>query len=144
MVPPTWASTSVPAVDCAITYSLSVTPGGIQEHEVEQLNRRFQRRGRKPIEPIYTAADAEDCLRQFSKVRYGDWVQVTPDVRARWWDAGHILGSAIAEVTVQGPEQRKQLEENVENQNLTHRVTFIGEIPRIQVIAELKAAEGEK
>ena len=78
--------------------------GGIQEHEVEQLNRRFQRRGRKLIEPIYTAADAEDCLRRFSKVRYGDWVQVTPDVRARWWDAGHILGSASIEVEAGGTE----------------------------------------
>ena len=72
--------------------------GGIQEHEVAQLNRRFQRRGRKPLEPIYTAADAEDCLRLFSKVRFGDWVQVREDVRARWWDAGHILGSASIEV----------------------------------------------
>ena len=42
--------------------------GGIQEHEVDQLNRRFQRRGRKPITPIYTAEDARDCMRLFSKV----------------------------------------------------------------------------
>jgi len=76
--------------------------GGIQEHEVEQLNRRFQRRGRAPVQPIYTAEDARRCMRQFSKVAYGDWVEIVPDVRARWWDAGHILGSASIEVEIGG------------------------------------------
>jgi metallo-beta-lactamase family protein len=75
--------------------------GGIQEHEVEQLNRRLQRRGRKPVEPIYTAEDARDCMRLFSKVRCGDWIEPTTGVRARWWDAGHILGSASIEIEVQ-------------------------------------------
>jgi metallo-beta-lactamase family protein len=74
--------------------------GGIQEHEVDQLNRRFQRRGREPVEPIYTAQDGRDCLKLFSKVRLGDWVEVAPGVRARWWEAGHILGSASIEVEV--------------------------------------------
>ena len=32
--------------------------GGIQESEVRYLNRRNQRRGRDPVEPIYTEADA--------------------------------------------------------------------------------------
>jgi len=75
--------------------------GGIQEHEVEQLNRRFQRRGRPPVRPIYTERDARECLRLFSKVRLGDWVQAAPGVRARWWEAGHILGSASIEVEVE-------------------------------------------
>lgn len=74
--------------------------GGIQEHEVEQLNRRFQRRGRAPVEPIYTAEDGRDCLRQFSKVRLGEWIEAAPGIRARWWEAGHILGSASIEVEV--------------------------------------------
>jgi metallo-beta-lactamase family protein len=74
--------------------------GGIQEHEVEQLNRRFQRRGREPVQPIYTKADAFDCLKLFSKVRLGDWIEPAPGVRARWWEAGHILGSASIEVEV--------------------------------------------
>src|SRR5262245_21227104 len=39
--------------------------GYIQEVEVEQLNRRNQRRGRDPVTPIYTAADAVACLEHF-------------------------------------------------------------------------------
>lgn len=78
--------------------------GGIQEHEVEQLNRRFQRRGRAPVQPIYTRRDAERCMRQFSSVRLNEWVEVATGVRARWWDAGHILGSASIEVEVKDGE----------------------------------------
>jgi metallo-beta-lactamase family protein len=83
--------------------------GGIQEQEVEQLNRRFQRKGREPVRPIYTAADAHACMRQFSKVGYGEWMEPAEGIRARWWDAGHILGSASIEVEVQdgdGPPLR--------------------------------------
>ena len=74
--------------------------GGIQEHEVDQLNRRFEHRGRQLVQPIYTAADARDCMKLFSKVRYGDWIPVATGLRARWWDAGHILGSASIEVEI--------------------------------------------
>jgi metallo-beta-lactamase family protein len=78
--------------------------GGIQEHEVEQLNRRMQRRGRRAVEPIYTAQDGRACVEQFAKVRYGDWIEPAPGVRARWWDAGHILGSASIEVELTADE----------------------------------------
>lgn len=74
--------------------------GGIQEQEVEQLNRRLQRRGRRPVEPIYTAEDARGCMRLFSDVAYDEWIKIVPGVRARWWDAGHILGSASIELEV--------------------------------------------
>jgi metallo-beta-lactamase family protein len=72
--------------------------GGIQEAEVEALNRRNARRGRGAVTPIYTARDAERTLRQLSPVAYGAWLRVAPGVRARWWNAGHLLGSASIEV----------------------------------------------
>ncbi|WP_439575804.1 MBL fold metallo-hydrolase [Phreatobacter sp.] len=72
--------------------------GHIQEMEVEQLNRRRARRGNEPVEPIYTAADAVACMSLFSPVGYDDWLDVGPGLRARWWNAGHILGSASIEI----------------------------------------------
>ena len=74
--------------------------GAIQEMEVKTLNRRNAQRGRDPVEPIYTKADAEACLDQFSAVALGTWLAVAPGIRARWWNAGHILGSASIEVEV--------------------------------------------
>lgn len=75
--------------------------GHIQESEVEQLNRRKHRRGHDPVTPIYTAADAERCLEQLEAVAYDAWRTVAPGIRARWWNAGHLLGSASIEVEIE-------------------------------------------
>lgn len=72
--------------------------GHIQEMEVEQLNRRNARRGRAAVEPIYTAADATACLEQFRPVDFNAWIDVVPGLRARFWRAGHLLGSASIEI----------------------------------------------
>jgi metallo-beta-lactamase family protein len=72
--------------------------GSIQESEVETLNRRNAARGRAPVEPIYTKADAIASLDRFRPIDYETWFQVTPDVRVRYWNAGHLLGSASIEI----------------------------------------------
>ncbi|ESR24030.1 MBL fold metallo-hydrolase RNA specificity domain-containing protein [Lutibaculum baratangense] len=74
--------------------------GFIQEMEVEQLNRRNARRGRAEVEPIYTAADADQAMLQFTPVAYEAWTEVADGIRARYWNAGHLLGSASIEVEV--------------------------------------------
>ncbi|WP_370156605.1 MBL fold metallo-hydrolase [Ferrovibrio sp.] len=74
--------------------------GGIQEMEVERLNRRNQRRGRGIVEPIYTGDDARAALQQIVTRDYETWFEVSPGLRARFWNAGHILGSASVEIEV--------------------------------------------
>jgi metallo-beta-lactamase family protein len=74
--------------------------GYIQEMEVDQLNRRNSRRGRDTVSPIYTEEDAITSLRQFHPVAYGHWQDVAPGFRARYWNAGHLLGSASVEIEV--------------------------------------------
>lgn len=74
--------------------------GYIQEMEVDQLNRRNSRRGRETVSPIYTQEDAIASLRQFRPVAYGQWQEVAPGFRARYWNAGHLLGSASIEMEV--------------------------------------------
>ncbi|MCW5748286.1 MAG: MBL fold metallo-hydrolase [Alphaproteobacteria bacterium] len=76
----------------------------IQEMEVEQLNRRNAHRNRAPVEPIYTGADAEASLRLFRPVPYDRWFAVLPGLRARFWNAGHLLGSASVEIEIAQPE----------------------------------------
>ena len=78
--------------------------GDIQESEVRRLNRRNQQRGRAEVEPIYTARDAQRTLELFRAVKLGHAVEVAPGITARYWEAGHILGSASIEVTVETEE----------------------------------------
>ena len=74
--------------------------GYIQESEVEHLNRRNRQRGRPPVEPIYTRADGVRALEAFRTVDYDRWSHVGEGVRARFWNAGHILGSASIEIEI--------------------------------------------
>jgi len=76
--------------------------GSIQESEVATLNRRNAARGRAEVTPIYTQADAAASLDRFRPVEYGAWVDVIAGVRARYWNAGHLLGSASIEIEFSG------------------------------------------
>jgi metallo-beta-lactamase family protein len=78
--------------------------GYIQQFEVDHLNRRNAQRGKAPVEAIYTAEDAKACLTQFRSVTYEHWIAVAPGIQARYWNAGHLLGSASVEVTVAAQE----------------------------------------
>ncbi len=74
--------------------------GHIQEMEVQLLNKRNRRRGRAAVQPIYTHADAEAALDLIRPVALLEWFEPAPGVRARFWNAGHILGSASIEVEI--------------------------------------------
>jgi len=78
--------------------ALLADAAGIQEMEVEQLNRRSEQRGGPIVKPIYTRVDADACRALFRGVQFNTWSQILPGLRARWWNAGHILGSASIEV----------------------------------------------
>ena len=83
----------------------------IQEKEALWQNR-VRRRGRplqREIAPLYTVAQAEACMRQVHGISYGKEFQPHPRVRARFLDAGHILGAAIVEVWVRESGKTKKL-----------------------------------
>ena len=71
---------------------------GLQEEEAAYQMRKASRRGNhlKDIQPpLYTELDALNCLDCFGrKALYGKPLQLTPGIRATFFDAGHILGSA--------------------------------------------------
>lgn len=73
----------------------------IQEKDAELESLKRRRRGDAPVEPLYTVGDAENCLGQFRGIAYEEVIQVTEGVKLRFQDAGHILGSCIAEVWLQ-------------------------------------------
>ncbi|HWA01054.1 MAG TPA: MBL fold metallo-hydrolase [Caulobacterales bacterium] len=83
--------------------------GAIQEMEVEQLNRRNQRHGQPEVQPIYTRRDAEQTQRYFRSVDLGAWTEIAPGVRARYWNAGHILGAASIELEVTADGEKQTL-----------------------------------
>ncbi len=82
--------------------------GYIQESEVEWLNRKRKREGKHEVPPLYTYDDAVDSLSLFEKVQYDEIIQIDKNIRVRFTDAGHMLGSSIIEIWVNedGKEQK--------------------------------------
>ena len=56
----------------------------------------------KPALPLFTTADAEKAIALLKSAEYGTQAAISGDVKARFLDAGHILGSAIIEVAIGG------------------------------------------
>ncbi len=68
--------------------------GHIQEYDVKYLNKKRRRKGLEPVEPLYTVEDAARVAEHFISMPYNYTFEVVPGVRAKFVDAGHILGSA--------------------------------------------------
>jgi len=62
----------------------------------------------EPRVPLFTPKDAAASMRLFSVVEYGKMNQITPNIQARFQDAGHIIGSAHIElfVTEEGVQKK--------------------------------------
>jgi metallo-beta-lactamase family protein len=81
----------------------------IQETEAEWRNRKGKRSGRREIDPLYTVQDAEESLKLFQPVRYGEIFSPVQGMKVRFLDAGHILGSAIIEIWIEEGGAEKKL-----------------------------------
>lgn len=72
----------------------------VQAQDIERINRRRQRAGQELLEPLYDVADVRATLSQFRPVPYHAPVRVAPGVTARWFEAGHMLGSTSIHLTL--------------------------------------------
>ncbi len=83
--------------------------GHIQESENEWVNRKRERAGLKPVEPLYTVQDAVDSIKLFESVRYNEIINPSENVSVRFNDAGHILGSSIIEIWIKEKKEEVKL-----------------------------------
>ncbi len=88
---------------------------GIGERDAERENRRRERRGKAPIQPLYSRTDAERAVKAMVGHRYKTTFDVLPGIKVTFHDAGHIMGSCIVEVVA------------TEN-DVTRRVVFSGDL----------------
>ena len=72
----------------------------VQEMDAEWQNRKNDRRGKKPVEILYSIEDAQRCFKYFEPIQRETITQLDDSVRFRFRNAGHILGSCIIEMWV--------------------------------------------
>lgn len=101
---PIYATTATVAL-CGIMLPDS---GHIQEKEIEWVNKKRRRAGKKENEPMYTAQDAVDSLKLFKGVSYNQDVVIDDNISFKLVDAGHMLGSSIVllDITEDGKTER--------------------------------------
>lgn len=80
----------------------------IQRDDAAFVSRKRAKHGLPPVQPLYSAQDAEKAVRQFVSMNYDRPFPVCDGVTVKFRDAGHILGSAqvVLDVRENGREFR--------------------------------------
>jgi metallo-beta-lactamase family protein len=76
----------------------------IQKSDAEYVRKVSREKRLEPYisEPLYNEEDVENVLARFHPIRYGERKEIAFGVSLTFTDAGHILGSAMALLEVQG------------------------------------------
>ena len=82
---------------------------GLYLRDLERDNLRARRKGRKERDPIYDMDDVEEVLARLKAIPYHKHVDLAPQCRVTFHDAGHILGSAIVEVELEEKRGARRL-----------------------------------
>ena len=89
----------------------------IQQADAAFVSKKRAKQGLPPVQPLYTATEAEKAVRQFVALNYDRPFPVLDGVTVTFRDAGHILGSA-------------QVVLDVHEGNRNFRYLFSGDIGR--------------
>ena len=82
---------------CAV---MLVDSAHIQEKDAEYLNRRNRNHNNPEVTPLYDVANALSAVSLFRGVDYHVTFEVVKGVGATFYDAGHILGSAVTMLSI--------------------------------------------
>ena len=74
----------------------------IQEYDLAYLNKKRKKSGLPPKELLYTQADVDSTVKLLTPVAYETQFEPVKGVKARLFDAGHILGSSVILLEAEG------------------------------------------
>jgi metallo-beta-lactamase family protein len=75
----------------------------------KKRHKRENREGPYPHIPLYTIDDARDTIKLLHKVKYQEKVEVANNIEATFYDAGHILGSAMIKIIVKDDDEKRSI-----------------------------------
>ncbi|MBW7886784.1 MAG: MBL fold metallo-hydrolase [Bacteroidetes bacterium] len=73
----------------------------IQEKDSEFINKKHAKKKLPPVAPLYTSDDVQQMLGLLTEIPYRTSFEAAPGVQAKYFDAGHILGSASIHLTIE-------------------------------------------
>ncbi len=93
----------------------------LQEEDARFKQRRHERenrRGPHPEVPLYTTEDALAAFPRFAGIEYNHPIHLNGNIEVRFFEAGHVLGSGMAQVSISAGGQ-------------TRTIVFSGDIGRL-------------
>jgi metallo-beta-lactamase family protein len=79
----------------------------LQQADVERENRRRQRQGKEPIQPLYAKQDVDRLQPLYQQLKLDQPTEIAPGIVVRVVEAGHMLGSTSIEMTIEEGGQKK-------------------------------------
>lgn len=80
----------------------------IQEKDAEFVNKKHAKKKLPPVEPLYAIDDVQPTLDLLAENHYRTSFDAVEGVSAKYFDAGHILGSASIHLTVKETKGREK------------------------------------
>lgn len=80
----------------------------LQEEEADWAFKKAYSKHERPM-PLYNDKDAEMVFPLLETVDFHEEVQVNEFINLKFYNAGHILGAAITELTIKGDSQQKTI-----------------------------------
>ncbi len=79
----------------------------LQKSDLERQNRKRSQSGQPPLMPLYEEDDVRGLKPLVRDIEYGQVVEIAPGITVRLVDAGHVIGSASIEMTVEEDGRKK-------------------------------------
>ena len=84
----------------ALAQVIMMDSAKIAEEDTITENKKRAKENLPPRKPVYTLVDVNDAMKLFVIVKYEENVRITKNIQAKYYDAGHILGSASIQLSV--------------------------------------------
>lgn len=81
----------------------------VQEMDTMRLNRKRQRAGLRPVQPMVSREDTEDIVGRLIALPYDKEFQVAAGIKAYFAEAGHMLGSSCIQLSIEEKGQVKKI-----------------------------------
>ena len=104
-----------------LAFIIMTDSANIAKEDIKYENKNRAKQGLPPRKPIYGINDVNTTMKLFQEVSYDEDVQITKNISAKFFNAGHILGASSIQIKVTENSQNKT-------------ITFSGDIGQKQSI----------
>jgi len=95
------------AASCDLVNILLKDSAQLNARDVEYQNKKRRRAGKRLLSPLYDQEDVENTLNRLQPIAFEENQRVATGVSVCLHDAGHILGSAMVEITLVQDDQTR-------------------------------------